>query len=300
MEHLVSPLIQPSSTVVQNHPLLDDPYAYITKIDPLTRHGYDFILKKIEHGWITDRDIDIVRFVFVHRWVTISQILKIFFPTVEREETVRNRVLKMMKYGLLRKVQWSSYSNSTLGRPSFYEIGASGADILKFRFGAFLGHRDPRNPKSTTMLFRMKYIATNELYRQLRDGFNLVHFEFHPVLNMGEDQQVPTARFMLTNPAGREMSFILLCHREEEKWLKTLRYQAMFYTKYLTQNDQKIIIVLHVSTAEKAILANKLMEQEGLKDIWFVTDEDLFDKEKVLVKSFFCFRDGKKLYYDLQ
>ncbi|MGP3788550.1 replication-relaxation family protein [Paenibacillus sp. 1A_MP2] len=300
MEHLVSPLTNSPPQVVHIYPLLDDPYAHITQLGELTKHNYHYILKKIEHGWITDRDIEIVNFVSVHRWVTLSQIFKIFFPDVEREETVRNRIRKMMKYGLLRKIEWSSYSKGSVGRPSFYEIGASGADILKFRFGAFLGHRDPRNPKPTTMLFRMKYIATNELYLQLREHFKLVHFEFHPILKLQEEQQVPTAKFTLINPVGKEMSFILLCHREEEKWLKTIRYQAMFYKQYLKNSEGSSIMIVHVSTTDKANLVSKIFEQEGLSTVWFVTDEDLFDKDMVLTKSFFFFSNGEKVYYDLQ
>ncbi|AGA60022.1 hypothetical protein Theco_4018 (plasmid) [Thermobacillus composti KWC4] len=302
MEFHVSPLIKPEqNSGVKEKPFFDDPYAYITKMDPLTRHDFYYIQKKIEQGWITERDIEIVKFIFVHRWLTLSQITRLFFPDTEREQTARNRVRKMMKHGLIRKLQWTSYSSPRENRPSYYELGASGADILKYRFGMVLGHRDPRMPKPTTMLFRMKYIVTNELYIHLRENFNMVHFEFHPILTMKEEQQIPTAKYVLRNPKGKEMTFYLVVHREDEKWLKTLRYQAQFYKTYLGTVEKGAILVILVSTGEKAELANKVMEQEGASGyVWYVTDEELYNKEVKLTQGFFVFQDGQKTYYDLQ
>lgn len=299
MEHMVSPLINPEEAKVPTYPLLDDPYSYVTEIDALTKHQYYYIERKIEQGWITSRDIDIVRFVFVHRWVTLSQIDRIFFPEVERENTARTRMKKILKYGLLRKIKWTSYSTGKETRPALYEVGASGADILKFRFATFLGQRDPRHTKPTTMLFRMKYVAVNELYLQMREEFNLVHFEFHPILKINYEQQVPTARFSLRNPSGKEIDFVLICHREDENWLKTIRYQAMFYATYKTVNHT-LTLLIHVSTDEKAKMANQVLSQEGLAGVWFITDDDLFDKNKHITQSFsFIDKEGNQIYYDL-
>ncbi|CAH8721291.1 replication-relaxation family protein [Bacillus cereus] len=300
MEYHVSPFIKAEHTGVQTKPLSDDPYAYVSSMDPLTRHEYYYILKKIEQGWITERDIEIVRFLYVHRWLTLAQISRLFFSETEREATVRNRVRKLIKYGLLRKIQWASYSNPNENRPSYYELGSSGADILKFRFGAFLGHRDPRNPKETTMLFRMKYITTNEFYIQLLASFEVTHFEFHPILTLNDQQQIPTAKYILKNPKGRELLFYLICHREDEKWMKTIRYQAQFFKQYLATEEKAILVVI-LSTADKAEMARMVLEQEGaLEHTWFVTDEDLYNKEVKLSQGFFVFKDGKKVYYDLE
>jgi hypothetical protein len=301
MEYHVSPLIKSEETGVQIKPAFDDPYAYITNLDPLTRHEYYYINGKIEQGWITERDIEIVRFIFVHRWLTISQITRLFFPDSDRELTARTRIRKLLKHGLIRKIQWTSYSNPSENRPSYYELGGSGADILKYRYGAFLGHRDPRMPKQTTMLFRMKYIVSNEFYIQLRECFDLIHFEFHPVLVFKEEQQIPTAKYTLKNPKGKALSFYLICHREDEKWIKTIRYQAQFYKQYLTSADPDVLLVILLSTDDKAILANKILEQEGIsKFVWFVTDNDLYDNKMRLTESFFTFNDNKKTYYDLR
>ncbi|WP_169091030.1 replication-relaxation family protein [Paenibacillus sp. PL91] len=301
MENLVSPLIKADHTVVDEKQLLDDSYAYVAKIDDLTRHEFYYISQKIEQGWITERDVELVKFVHVHRWVTLSQITRLFFPDVERDETVRKRINRLLKYGLIRRLQWSSYSRPKENKPSFYELGASGADILKFQYGTYLGHRDPRNPKPITMLFRMRYIATNELYIQLRESFELVHFEFHPTLVINEAQQVPTAKFVLRNPKGREMSFYLICHREDEKWVKTIRYQARFFKGYFATIDPEATLVVLVSSDEKANLASKIMEQEGAGPItWFVTDNDLYDPNIKLSKAFFAYQNGVKFYYDLQ
>ena len=94
MQHFVSPLIKSEQTGVQIKPLYDDPYGYVTKLDPLTRHEYFYILKKIEQGWITERDIEITKFTLVHRWMTLSQIDRLFFSETERGQTARNRVNK--------------------------------------------------------------------------------------------------------------------------------------------------------------------------------------------------------------
>ncbi|WP_337035187.1 replication-relaxation family protein [Paenibacillus illinoisensis] len=299
MEHMVSPLINPEEAKVPTYPLLDDPYSYVAEIDTLTKHQYYYIERKIEQGWITSRDIAIVRFVFVHRWVTLSQIDRIFFPEAERENTARTRMKKLLKYGLLRKIKWTSYSTVTETRPALYEVGASGADVLKFRFAMFLGQRDPRHSKPTTMLFRMKYVAVNELYLQMREEFNLVHFEFHPILKNNDDQQVPTARFSLKNPSGKEVDFVLVCHREDENWLKTIRYQAMFYAAYKTVN-RSLNLLVQVSTYEKAKMANNVFSQEGLESAWYITDDDLFDKTKNIVQSFSSIdNEGNRTYYDL-
>lgn len=300
MEQNVSPLMKSQSNSIPDKPLLDDPYAYVTHMDPLTRHEFYYILRKIEQGWITERDIQIVQFLFVHRWVTLRQLSKLFFPTTEREGTVRSRVRKLAKYGLLRKIQWTSYSNPKENRPSLYELGASGADILKYRFGTFLGQRDPRVNKQTTMLFRCRYITTNELYIQLRESFNLIHFEFHPVLKIEDEQQVPTAKYTLKHPSGNELSFYLLCYRDDEKWLKTLRYQAAFFKKYLATVEAGVFLVILVSTSDKAEIAHKVLLQEGVKDTWFVTDDDLYNEQIRLTQGFFVFQNEQKTYYDLE
>ncbi|MGO4695528.1 replication-relaxation family protein [Paenibacillus sp. 2TAB26] len=301
MDNLVSPLIKPEHTVVAEKQFLDDPYAYVTQIDKLTKHDYYYILQKIEQGWITDRDVELVKFLHVHRWITLSQIARLFFFDVERYGTVRKRVNRLLKYGLIRKLQWSSYSRPTDNKPSFYELGASGADILKYKYGTLLGNRDPRSLKPTTMLYRQRYIATNELYVQLRHSFELVHFEFHPTLSFKEDQQVPTAKYVLKNPKGYMIPFYLICHREDEKWLKTIRYQAKFYADYISAVDKDATLVVLVSSDAKASLASKIVEQEGAGPItWFVTDNDLYDSEISLNKAFFAYQDGEKIYYDLQ
>lgn len=301
MDNLVSPLIKNDHGVVEDKPLLDDPYAFVSKFDDLTRHEYYYISNKIEQGWITDRDIELVKFIHVHRWVTLSQITRLFFKDVEREETVRKRVNRLLKYGLLRRLQWKSYSRPKENKPSFYELGASGADILKLKFGTHLGHRDPRNLKPSSMLYRMRYVVTNEFYLQLISGFNLMHWEFHPVLVMEEEQQVPTAKFVLRNPKGRDLSFYLICHREDEKWMKTIRYQAVFFKNYFRMNELASILVVHISSDEKAEIAAKIMEQEGMaENTWFITDSDLYNPEVNLSKSFFSYQKGKKFYYDLQ
>ncbi|OME78642.1 hypothetical protein BK120_23165 [Paenibacillus sp. FSL A5-0031] len=301
MENLVSPLIKAEQSVVEEKQLLDDSYAYVAKLDILTRHDYYYILQKIDQGWITERDVELVKFLHVHRWVTFSQITRLFFFDVERENTVRKRINRLLKYGLIRRLHWSSYSRPKENKPSFYEIGASGADILKFSFGTNLGSRNPRSSKPTTMLYRMKYIVTNELYIQLRNTFDLAHFEFHPTLVFKEEQQVPTAKFVLKTPNGRFMPFYLICHREDEKWLKTIRYQANFFTNYINANDPDAILVVLVSSQDKASLASKIIEQEGTGAItWFVTDSDLYDDNMKLSNAFFSYQNGEKFYYDLQ
>ncbi|QQZ64640.1 replication-relaxation family protein (plasmid) [Paenibacillus sonchi] len=301
MELHVSPINEANDPVLKSKPTWDDPYAFIDSFTPLTRHDYFYIETKIENGWITNRDIEIVRFLSVHRWLTLSQLTNLFFPGVDSAGTaIRNRVNKLQKYGLLRKIKWSSHTNIRENKPSLYEIGASGADILKYRLGVFLGSRDPRKQKEITMLFRQKYIATNEFYIQLRSSFNLNYFEFHPVLVNKEVQVVPTARFILSNPAGKQIPFFLFCYREEEKWLKTIRFQTNFIKSYLALEGNAATIVVLTSTDEKAQIANKIIDQEGLGgQTWFITDEELRNSMDGITKSFFVFQNGQKTYFDL-
>ena len=302
MENLVSPLIKPlQSAVVPDKPFMDDPYAFITSMSELPHNAYHYISRKIDQNWITDRDIELIKFAYVHRYVTLSQISRLFFPEVDRERSVRLRIIRLVKYGLLRKVQWSSYSQPTKNRPSIYELGDSGADILKYKFGLFLGQRDPRVSKPASMLFRMKYIASNVLYINLRESFDLVHFEFHPSIKLKEEHVVPTAKYILRTPKGREMPFYLICHREDEKWLKTIRFQARFFKEYLTTQEKEATLVILVSSEDKALLASKIAEQEGAsKFTWFVTDKDLNDYTVNLRQGFFCYHNGEKKYYDLR
>jgi hypothetical protein len=301
MEFQVSPLINTTGEMaLQPKPVWDDPYAYITGMDQLTRHEFYYIEEKIKNGWITDRDIEIVKFLFVHRWITLIQLQQIFFGEAERDETVKKRVRKLLKYGLIRRIQWKTYSSPTENRQSLYELGASGADILKYRYGIALGNRDPRAARPTTMLYRMKYIVTNELYIQLRENFNMIHFEFHPILKLEDDQQIPMARYILQTPANKKIIFYLVVHRDDEKWLKTLRYQAQFYKSYISGGEDGGILVLLLSSDEKAVLAQKLLLQEGITNlVWFITDKDLYDTEKDIKTSFFFFKDEGKQYYNL-
>ncbi len=279
----------------------DDSYAYVESLVPLTHHDYYYICGKIEQGWITNRDIDIVHFLSVHRWLTLSQITRLFFPETESTSTtIRNRVNKLQKYGLIRKIKWTSHTNPKENRPSIYEIGASGADILKYRMGVFLGNRDPRRPKEVSMTFRQKYIATNEFYILLKKSFELNFFEFHPVLNLKETQVAPTAQFILSNPSGKQLQFYLFCYRDEENWLKTIRFQAKFMKEFLISEGKEAMLIILVSTEAKAILASKIIDQEGVStQTWFITDVELKENEDGITKSFFVYQDGRKNYLDL-
>ncbi|MGU3473153.1 replication-relaxation family protein [Paenibacillus sp. D51F] len=300
MENMVSPLIKPQpNNAVPEKPQWDDPFAFVTHISPLPNNDFDFIDRKIQSNWITEREIELVKFLFVHRWLVLAQIKKLFFPDV-REDTIRRRIDRMMKFGLIRRVQWTSYSSPGRSRPSMYELGDSGADILKFRFGINPGPRDPRSKKAASMLYRMRYVVTNELYIKLREAFNMVHFEFHPSLVWKEAQVIPTAKYALRTPGGREMPFYLLCHREDEKWVKTIRFQARFFKEYLANVEKETTLVVFVSTDEKALLASKIMEQEGVgAATWFITDKDILFDNVHLSKGFFFYNKGEKTYYDL-
>lgn len=302
MDQNVSPLIKPQKNIaVPEQPAWDDPYAYITNQSSLPGHEFYYIERKIEKSWITERDLELVRFIFVHRWVVLKQIERLFFPDVDRDKSVRNRLNRLIEYGLLRRTQWTSYSLPEKNRSSIYELGDSGADILKYKYGIFPGQRDPRTPKTTTMIFRMRYVITNELYIQLRESFDLVHFEFHPSLKRKEEHVVPTAKFVLRNPKGKEMPFYLLCHRDDEKWVKTIRFQARFFKEYIINEDKEATLIVLVSTDEKALLASKIAEQEGsVGRIWFITDKDLLDDGVDLRRGFFVFKNGEKIYYDLR
>jgi hypothetical protein len=301
MEHLISPLLKPQeNNAVADKPLTDDPYAYIKHMDELTRHAYYYINRKIEQNWITERDIELIKFVFVHRWLTLRQIGRLFFVEAD-PMTTRRRIDRLLKYGLIRRIEWTSYSRPSQNKPSLYELGDSGADILRHKYGMYIGQRDPRTAKPATMLFRMKYIATNELYIQLREAFELVHFEFHPTLIFNEEQVVPTAKYILRNPKGREMPFYLICHREDEKWVKTFRYQARFFKEYISTMEKEATLVVQVSTDDNALLASKIAEQEGAGPItWHVTDKDLYDVNVNLQKGFFIYKNEEKIYYDLR
>lgn len=301
MDKLPSPLIKPNtSTVLPERPQWDDPYAFVLSISPNTGNDYWWIEQKIHNNWITERDIQLVQFLSVHRWVVLDQIKRLFFPDVGRDLSVRKRVSKLIKFGLIRRVKWTSYSGGDKrNRPSIYELGDSGADILKHRYGILLGSRDPRSSKPSTMLFRFRYVITNEFYIKLRESFDVVHFEFHPTINFKEDNIIPTAKFILRTPKGKIMPFYLICHRDDEKWLKTLRYQGRILKEYVASVEPNAIIILLVSSEEKALLASKVLEQEGASNFtWFTTDRELL-ADVPLNKGFFFFENGEKVYYDL-
>ena len=140
MEQNVSPLLKLQKTIaVPEQPAWDDPYAFITKQSNLPGHDYYYIERKIASNWITERDIDLVRFIFVHRWLVLKQIERLFFPDVNRDKSVRNRLNRLIEFGLLRRTQWTSYSLPEKNRPRLYELGDAGADILKYKFGMMTG-----------------------------------------------------------------------------------------------------------------------------------------------------------------
>lgn len=303
MEQFVSPLInpQPNLVAVPEMPRWDDPYAFITQLSPLHANNFYYIEQKIKNNWITERDIEIAKFVLVHRWVVLDQIKRLFFPPSDEYYRVRHRMTRLLKFGILRRINWTSYSGPDRNRPSIYELGDSGADILKLRLGMFIGNRDPRQAKPATMLFRFRYVITNELYIKLREAFDMVYFEFHPNLHWKEEKTIPTAKYILRNPKGREMPFYLCCYREDEKWVKTIRFQSLFFKQYKANVDPDAIMVVLVSTDEKALLASKIAEQEGTSSFtWYVTDKDLLFNNVNLSQGFFFFNNGKKTHYDLR
>ncbi|MCC3379285.1 replication-relaxation family protein [Paenibacillus farraposensis] len=304
MEGNISPLLQPEQTgeVLIKYPAFDDPFAYVKSVDPLTRHQYYYIERLIGNNWITERDLLIVKTLFVHRWMTFTQICDLFFEGTDRP-TVRRRIRKLLKYGLLRTITWRSYSKtkSKAACPSLYEIGASGADILNFKYGMRVGARDPRTAKATDLNYKFKYILTNELYIQMKRELQLMHFEFTPLVYLGDDLQVPTARYILRTPDGGDLEFYLICHRDDGKWTKTLRFQVEFFKKLMNETKQQFILVILVSDDTKAALANKIVQLGGFADYtWFVTDNDLYNPNLMLATSFFDIENDEKQYFDLR
>lgn len=298
-----SPLTNPleSASVLHRYPVFDDPYAHVTGIDPITNHQFYYIENLIEREWLTERDINIVKTIFVHRCMTFAQIHSIFFPDCSRLETVRKRLGRLVKYGLIRRVSWGSYSKNKSECPVLYELGASGADILKYKYSIQVGSRDPRSSKPSTLAFKFKYVVTNQLYMEL-SKLDLKHFEFNPVLKLNDEVQVPMAYYVLQNPKGMDIQFHLLCYREDEKWMKTLTYQLDFFRRYYQAEDRKRnILVIHVSDDAKAECAVKVVHLAGLSfDPWFITDSDLYNKEVPVTSKFFMFEsDGSRYYYDL-
>lgn len=298
-----SPLINPleSANVLQTYPVFDDPYAHITGIDPNTNNQFYYIESLIERKWLTERDITIVKTMFVHRCMTFSQIHSIFFPDCSRLDTVRTRLGKLVKYGLLRRVSWGSYSKVKSECPILYELGTVGAEFLRIKYGVQLGSRDPRSNKPSTLTFKFKYIVTNQLYLEL-SKLDLKHFEFNPVLKLNDEVQVPMAYYILRNPKGMDIQFHLLCYRDDDKWMKTLTYQLDFFKRYYqTAENKRNILVVLVSDDAKAETAMKTVQVAGLPFTpWFITDADLFNQDIPVTSKFFMFEDdGSRYYYDL-
>ncbi|ALS10047.1 hypothetical protein ABE82_26965 (plasmid) [Paenibacillus peoriae] len=305
MEGNISPLLQPEQTeeeLLIKYPAFDDPFAYVQSVDPLTRHQYYYIERLIEDNWITERDLLIVKTLFVHRWMTFTQICNLFFEGSDRVR-VRRRLRKLLKYGLIRTITWRSYSKtkSKASCPNLYEIGASGADILNFKYGIPVGSRDPRKARATELIYKFKYIIANELYIQMKRELQLMHFQFSPMVQLGEELQVPTARYILRTPDGGDLGFYLICHRDDGKWAKTLSFQVEFFKKLMNETKQQFILVILVSDDTKAALANKIVSLGGFADYtWFVTDSDLYNPDLLLSTSFFDIQNDEKQYFDLR
>lgn len=293
MKPLLSPFIK--QEIEEDYPLLDDPYAYITRIDRPQSILYENIQRRIDNHWITERDIEIIHFLYVHRWVLRHQIHRLFFSGLSKHRS-NERLKKLRKIGMVSLIEWNSYARKT-NKPAIYEIGAQGADILTYEYGIRLGSRHPRKRREHSLSHRFKYVSINELYIQLLEHFQVKRFEFHPVLQIIDETQVPMAKMVLATP-NRDIMFYLLNIREEENWMKTLRYQAYFYKRY--RKEEEFILIVQVSTEERAKKAKDILEQEGMEDNWFMKDDDLENRNKKLTQSFFTFNNGTLTYYDLE
>ncbi|WCK57728.1 hypothetical protein PP175_27210 (plasmid) [Aneurinibacillus sp. Ricciae_BoGa-3] len=247
--------------------------------------GKNEIIKMKNNNVITDRDIEIAKFLFRYKFATADQIYKLLGED-KTKVNLKNRLDKLVKYRVLNKFMLSDFEEEQVAPDSYqiYCLDLGGRYLL-----ANYSNEDTTdwystiNMKSSEII--SKNLLTTEIYLRIRETCpdKLVYFKVEPDFRVGKKNVFPSFE-MCMKINGQNRYFVGEAIREYDFPLhirdKVFKLESLMTTnawkKYYYDAEQPPVLFVFADSDLTALEAGKLItESSEIRNFRLSTDERL-------------------------
>lgn len=254
--------------------------------------GKNEIIKMKNNNVITDRDLEIAKFLFKFKFATAKQIYKLLQEDNEKPN-LKSRLDKLVKYRILNKFMFSEFEEDAVAPDAFhiYCLDLGGRYLL-----SHYSNEDTSDWYSTVNMKTSEIISKNllatEIYLRVKEtcGAKLVHFIVDPEYRVGKKNVIPSFE-MCMDLNSQKKYFIGECVREydfpiflRDKISKIESFvETNAWKKYFYDSDQAPILFVFTDSDNTALEAGKLITKTSeIKNFRMSTDKRI---EKVLYET---------------
>lgn len=245
--------------------------------------GKNEIIKMKNNNVITDRDIQIAKFLFQFKFATADQIYKLLGED-KTKVNLKNRLDKLVKYRVLNKFMFSDFEEEQVAPDAYqiYCLDLGGRYLL-----SHYSNEDTTDWYSTVNMKTSEIISKNllstEIFLRVRETVKekLLYFNIEPEFRVGKKNVIPSFE-MAMNINGQNKYFIGECVREYDFPVtmrdKVFKLESLVTTnawkKYYYDADQPPILFIFADSDMTALESGKLIaETSEIKNFRLSTDE---------------------------
>lgn len=165
------------------------------------------LIKMKDKNTISDRDIEIAKFLFRFRFATLNQIHRYLGGSVNKSN-LKNRLDKLVQYRVLNKFTLTSLDGSKEELLGIYVLDIGGRHLL-----SHYSTEDTNNWNTSVNMKAPELVGENllatEIYLRILEtsGNALVNFELYPSFRCGDKTVVPHLKFSIERE-GKRINFI--------------------------------------------------------------------------------------------
>jgi hypothetical protein len=245
--------------------------------------GKNEIIKMRNNNVITDRDVQITKFLFQFKFATADQIYK-FLGEDKSKVNIKNRLDKLVKYRVLNKFMLSEFEEEEIAPDALqiYCLDLGGRYLL-----SHYSNEDTSDWYSTVNMKSSEIISKNilatEIYLRIKETCpeKLVYFNVEPEFRVGKKNVIPSFE-MAMKINGQNRYFIGEIVREFDFPVyireKVFKLESLLTTnawkKYYYDSEQPPILFIFADSDYSALEAGRLItETSEIKHFRLSTDE---------------------------
>lgn len=249
------------------------------------------IIKMKNEGELTDRDLEISKFLFNVRFATLEQIHR-YLQDDSSINGLRTRLDKLVNNRVVNKFMIGLIEEEAIHEDALiiYCLDIGGRYLIEnFTSEDATDWYFMTNMKSPELI--AKDLNTTDFYLNVRDTCksSLLFFNSSPELRVFKRNLVPNFEFCLQNGIQR-IYFVGEVVRDLDlpnKFVKKIeKYEELLTTntwkKYYSDGSSEPILLLIVENDEMALEASKILSEREIKNFRLTTDERMY---KVLYES---------------
>lgn len=240
------------------------------------------LIKMKDKNTISDRDLEIAKFLFRMRFATLNQIHRYLDCSVNKSN-LKNRLDKLVQYRVINKFTLTSIDGSQSESLGLYCLDLGGRDLLaSFSTELIEDWNTSLNMKSPELVG--ENLLATELYIRLRETCreNLFSFNLYPSFRCGDKTVVPHFKFTILKD-GKRINFIgdivRDYHFPDTFANKAEKFESIINTnawkKYYREEDSAPILLVFANedrNVREAAETIRLFTRLDLKRIRFSTD----------------------------